>query len=124
MDDLRHEVASATQAIARRVTHPLQPLTAAEIRTVIGIIRVKYSGPVFFRNDRIAGTGEVRAGAMASGPRHPTRRSRQHLPRRGDRGVAADRFDRRSLDPDGTFRCRRARDDPGPSSSWRSSKRW
>ncbi|MEA2726225.1 MAG: primary-amine oxidase [Acetobacteraceae bacterium] len=48
MDDLRHEVASAAQAIARPVTHPLQPLTAAEIRTVIGIIHVKYSGSIFF----------------------------------------------------------------------------
>lgn len=48
MDDIRSDAALSRQAIGRPVTHPLQPLTAPEIRAVIGIIRASYGTAVLF----------------------------------------------------------------------------
>jgi primary-amine oxidase len=48
MDDLSHQAATTMRPISRPVTHPLQPLTAHEIRTVVDIVRARYGTAILF----------------------------------------------------------------------------
>lgn len=86
MNDLAPHATLSPEVAHRPVTHPLQPLTAREIQTVVSIIRASYGDAILFETIELAEPAKPALAAWTPGQPIP-RAARANVSRPDENGV-------------------------------------